>query len=544
MRGAARRALFGPVDVRGEDEAYARWRALHERRSAARSGPERRLDRSVPVLLHCGHGLVTQQLERTIESLRQQEGVDWTAWLALRTPSGGLSEAAAALARADARFHVLPPSAAPDAALADAGDVAVLASAGIVLAPDALRCLAHATRGDDLAELVYGDEDRIDADGRRFAPCFKPGFSVDLLRSTPYTGRLLAFRAGLPALAGGIGTGEPHDVALRFSERARRIAHIPRVLHHVPHDVPSDEAASASAIAAALARAGEDGSVDSLGGGRFRVRYRVRGEPLVSVVIPTRDRVDLLRVAVASVLERSGWPRIELLVIDNGSTDPETLRFLEGVAPPHRVLRRPGPFDWAALNNDAARQSRGEYLLLLNNDVEAVDPGWMAALLEHAQRPGVGAVGAKLLYPDGTVQHAGIALGMEGFAGHPFRGARGDEPGPCGLLAVTRDCSAVTGACLMIRRETFLSLGGFDPELRIAFNDVDLCLRARERGFRTVWTPHARLIHHESASRDPKHPRAEYLRVRRRWGKIALEQDPHLPAGVADSARWTIGDRR
>ena len=197
----------------------------------------------------------------------------------------------------------------------------------------------------------------------------------------------------------------------------------------------------------------------ALGAGRFRVRYRILGEPLVSVVIPTRDRLELLRIAVASVLERSGWRNLELVVIDNGSSDPETLRFLERVASPHRVLRRPGPFDWAGLNNDAAREARGEYLFL-NNDVEAREYGWIEPLLEHAQRPGVGPVGAKLLYPDGTIEHAGVALGMDGFAGHPFRGALADDPGPCGVLSVARECSAVTGACLMIRHGLFQSLGG------------------------------------------------------------------------------------
>jgi GT2 family glycosyltransferase len=300
------------------------------------------------------------------------------------------------------------------------------------------------------------------------------------------------------------------------------------VLHHVPGDLGMDESASESAIAHALSRAGEEGAVVALGEGRFRVRYRVHGEPLVSVIIPTRDRVELLRGAVASVLERSGWAHLELLVVDNGSTDPETLRFLEGIAPPHRVLRRPGPFDWSALNNNAAREARGEYLLFLNNDIEAIEPGWVEALLEHAQRPGIGAVGAKLLYPDGTVQHAGIALGMDGFAGHPFRGARGDDPGPGGLLSVARECSAVTGACLMIRRETFSALGGYDPDLRIAFNDVDLCLRAACRGHRTVWTPHAMLVHHESASRSPVHPRSEYLLVQSRWGRAGARGDPHV----------------
>lgn len=532
--GAARRALLGRAPARSEDEAYARWRAIHETHPPAPSAPAGESG-PVPVLLPCTDEVRLEHLERTLDSLRSQE-LPWTAWIALPPAETRIREYADALAREDRRVTVLAPGAALDTGLDVASPLAVLASPGITLAPDALGAMLRARSEDALVELVYADEDRTDAGGRRYAPCFKPGFSPDLLRSTAYTGRLLGFAPELAARAGGVGAGEPHDVALRFSEHARHVAHVPCVLHHVPPDVALDDGASARAITQALQRAGEEGEVVALGAGRFRVRYRILGEPLVSVVIPTRDRLELLRIAVASVLERSGWRNLELVVIDNSSSDPETLRFLERVASPHRVLRRPGPFDWAGLNNDAAREARGEYLLFLNNDVEAREDGWIEPLLEHAQRPGVGPVGAKLLYPDGTIQHAGVALGMDGFAGHPFRGALADDPGPCGVLSVARECSAVTGACLMIRRGLFQSLGGFDPELRIAFNDVDLCLRARERGHRTIWTPHARLVHHESASRSAVHPRGEYLLVRRRWGTLALEPDPHLSPNLDQDA--------
>jgi GT2 family glycosyltransferase len=178
------------------------------------------------------------------------------------------------------------------------------------------------------------------------------------------------------------------------------------------------------------------------------------------------------------------------------------------------------------MNNLAAREAKGEVLLFLNNDIEVVAPNWIEAMLEHAQRPEVGAVGAKLVYPDGTVQHAGVVVGIGGFADHAFRHLDGGAPGYLHLASLVRDVSAVTGACMMVRRQVFESLGGFDERLRVAFNDVDFCLRLGERGLGVVYTPHAVLTHHESASRGALHPRSEYLFMRRRWGELVARGDP------------------
>jgi O-antigen biosynthesis protein len=424
----------------------------------------------------------------------------------------------------------LLPDGAPDAALETDAPVLVLAMPGIVVAPHASAAIAAAWASQPAPDVLYADEDRLDANGVRRAPVFKPGFSPDLLRATAYLGRLLAFAPNLARRAGGLRAAMPHDLALRLTERAARVVHLPEVLHHVPPELGTAPPTDAEAVGAALARAGEDAEVLDFGRGLLSVRYAMRGEPLVSVIIPTRDRPHLLRTALDAVTVHGGWPRVEILVVDNGSVEPETARVLASLTPPHRVRRRAGPFDFAALNNEAAREARGELLLFLNNDVEAIEPGWVPPLIAHAQRPGVGAVGAKLLYPDRTIQHAGIALGMDGFAGHPFRGVPADEPGPGGMLGAVREVSAVTGACLMMRRDLFLSLGGFDPGLRIAFNDVDLCLRAASAGHRTLWTPHACLTHRESASRVPRDPREDYLLVRRRWGRLALSGDPFFRA--------------
>ncbi|HYG69562.1 MAG TPA: glycosyltransferase, partial [Anaeromyxobacteraceae bacterium] len=315
------------------------------------------------------------------------------------------------------------------------------ATPGVVVAPHASDAIAAAWNARPAPDLVYADEDRLDGDGVRYAPYFKPGFSPDLLRATAYFGRLLAFAPDLARRAGGLGAATPHDLALRLSERATHVVHLADVLHHVPLELGTALPTEPSAVRAALARAGEDADVVPLGQGRLRLRYAIRGEPLVSVIIPTRDRAALLSRALDAVRIFGGWPRFELLVVDNGSVEPDTARLLSSLQAPHRVLSRPGPFDFAALNNDAAREARGEFLLFLNNDVEGIEPGWIPALLEHAQRPEVGAVGAKLLFPDRTIQHAGVALGMGGFAGHPFQGLAADERVPGGMLGVVRNCS-------------------------------------------------------------------------------------------------------
>jgi len=467
----------------------------------------------------------------TIASLRAQIYPEWELVL-VPIGSGGVQLAGAPdprirLGRSDAPGR----SAALAAGLAAArGDLVALVDPGARLAPQALYAVARAFAADPEVDLVYGDEDRLSPAGDRVAPAFKPGWSPNLILSTNYTGRLCVFRRQAALEAGGVRPGfegaEDYDLALRLSERARRIRHVPEVLYH---GAPVAEGTGAEggrrAVESALARRAWRGEVSEIGPGCHRVRLAIGGEPLVSIVIPTRDRVELLRACVSSILQRSTWKRIEILVVDNRSSDPVTLEYLRSLPAPHRILAYPGEFNWSAINNFAAREARGDHLLFLNNDVEVVAPDWIEAMLEHAQRPEVGAVGAKLLYPDGTVQHAGVVLGIGGFADHAFRHLSGEAPGYLGLASLVRDVSAVTGACMMVRREVFESLGGVDERLRVAFNDVDFCLRLGERCLAVVYTPHALLTHHESASRGRLHPRSEYLFMRRRWGEVVARGD-------------------
>jgi GT2 family glycosyltransferase len=264
------------------------------------------------------------------------------------------------------------------------------------------------------------------------------------------------------------------------------------------------------------------------------VRRAIRGRPAVSVIIPFRDEARLLERCLRSIHEFAGYEPWEALLVDNGSWEPETkavLRHLAGDAK-CRLLSYPGAFNWSAINNQAVRQSRGDLLLFLNNDIESFERGWLAAMVEHAARAEIGAVGARLLYPNGMVQHAGVMLHPEGFARHPFRFLPGEAPGYFGMAKLIRNCTAVTGACMMVRRGVFEELGGFDESLPVDFNDVDFCLRALERGYRIVYTPYAALTHHESLTRglscEPSHADA----MRRRWaGRIESERyvSPNLP---------------
>lgn len=260
--------------------------------------------------------------------------------------------------------------------------------------------------------------------------------------------------------------------------------------------------------------------------------------PFASLVIPTRDRLELLRTAVATLFENATWSPQELVVVDNGSVEPPTLEYLALISqrPDVVVVRDDGPFNFARLINLAASRARGEILAFLNNDVEAIDPDWLSPLVALAMDSRVGAVGTRLLYADGTVQHAGIALGVGGLAGHPGRGLNGDDPGPGSFLTKTRRASAVTAACMVVRRDRFEEVGGFDEDYVVEFNDVDFCLRLEKAGFATVCAAYPTLLHREGSTRKARRLRAQEIRDRsrfmRQWG-ARLPSDPWYPAPLS-----------
>jgi len=481
----------------------------------------------------------------TIASVRGQRDARWELCLA-----GVGAPAPAPPGDDEGRVRVAAGAAATEAEALNAalelasGELVVALAPGGRLDPHALAWIAAAAADDPTRDLIYADEDRVDAAGRRSEPDLKPGWSPDYLLSRDYVGCPAAWRRALVEAVGGfrpaLEGAHAWDLTLRVAERARAVHRVPRVLYHQGPGAPAPPAADRTeagrrALEDALARRGERGRVVPVDGVGFRVQRDLPppGErPRVAVIVPTRDRLELLRPCLEGVLRRSTYAPLELIVIDNGSVEPATRAFLAGLTgdPRVRVLRDDGPFDFSRLNDRAARATDAPVLCFLNNDTEVVTPDWIEAMLEHALRPEVGAVGAKLLYPDGTVQHAGVVLGVLGSAGHVLLGRPADDPGPGGRAALVCNYSAVTGACLMVRREAFRAVDGFaNPDLRVSFGDVDLCLRLAERGLRTVYTPFACLIHHESATRPRWTDPAEDAAFQRRWGALVRDDPCYHP---------------
>ena len=409
-----------------------------------------------------------------------------------------------------------------NALLASTTDWVAIMDAGDQLAPDALFRVALAIRQHPEWQVVYTDEDSLTADGQHVNPHCKPDFNPDYLRSLPYTGGLLLIRRDLFADLGGFDPkregAEDYDLVLRAWEQVgdAAIGHVPEVLYHrlqgsghSRKSVPEILAAGQAALEAHLRRCGIDAEVQP---GpfppSFRVRYQQTSQPLVSILVPTRDQLPMLQRCVESIIEKTKYPAYEILVIDNDSQSEEARSYLAAMEAKEaelegrlRVLRQPGPFNFSAMNNAAARAARGEFLLLLNNDTAALHDDWLDEMMSHALRPEVGIVGAKLLYPDGRIQHAGVILGMKGPAEHPFITRPPEDRGYFGRLQLAQNYSAVTGACLLIRKSLYEEVGGLDEQaFAVSYNDIDLCLKVGATGKRIVWTPYAILMHEGSAS--------------------------------------------
>ena len=459
------------------------------------------------------------------------------------------------------RAHNGHISAASNSALELAqGEYVALLDHDDILAERALYEIVAALDRHPDTDVVFSDEDRLQ-DGVRHSPYFKPGWDPDLLLGQNSVSHLGVYRTSLLREIGGFREGyegsQDHDLALRAIRVAgsERVKHVPAVLYHwrLRGDGSFSDTQLARCVDASRRAVSE--YVRALPGGEgaqvvanpfissyHRVVWPLPDElPKVSAIVLTRDKAHLLAMCMRGLLHSTEYGNLEVLIVDNGSSEPDALRLLDEMEadPRVRVLRDGRPFNYAALNNCAAREATGEFLLLLNNDIEVTDAGWLREMVSQALRPGVGTVGAKLLYPDGRIQHAGVVLGVGSFDGGPgIAGHFGhNEPkksvGYFGHSALQRTVSANTAACLVVRRAVFLEVGGFDEaKLPIAFNDVDLCLRIGQRGLRHVWTPFAELLHHESASRGKDHSPENIARsdsenhhMRKAWG-VLLDSDP------------------
>jgi GT2 family glycosyltransferase len=447
------------------------------------------------------------------------------------------------------------------------GEFVALADHDDLLSEHSLYWIAAELERHPDADIIFSDSDLVDDHNRRFAPYLKGDFNLELMLGHNMVSHLGVYRRSLVELVGrmrvGLEGSQDYDLLLRTfaASDARRVRHIPAVLYHwrQSKNAPSYSARSFDRCIQAARRAVGDFlrargiAADVVPAPQMpnfqRVVYRLPDPaPKVTVIVPTRNRADLLARCIDGLLGATDYPALEVAIVDNDSDEPQALALLGELARRAgvRVIPHPGPFNFAAINNHAVAATDGPVLAFLNNDIEITQSGWLREMVSRAVQPDVGAVGAKLFYPDGTIQHAGIVtgLGADRISGHPYTRAPRDSAGSFGDLLLAREVSAVTAACLTIRRSVFVETGGFDQaNLAVSYNDVDLCLRLRERGYRNIVTPFAELVHDESASRgadDGPEKRARLERemayMRARWGD-ALERDPcYSPNFSFDSA--------
>lgn len=439
-----------------------------------------------------------------------------------------------------------------DALALAGGDFVALLDHDDEIVPEALYFVAWEIVQHPDAQLIYSDEDKLDITGQRGNPHFKPDWNGPLFLTQNYFSHLGVFRTELIKQVGfraGFEGSQDYDLVLRCLERVtpEHIRHIPRILYHwrmtaqsaalTFHAKPHARAAATRAVEEHLERRQIGAEVTRSGDEDFRrIRYSLPNDkPRVAIVMPARDLVELLRPCVESILKKTTYPNFELVVVDNDSQDEKSLGFLRQIATQAkvRVLPFPGDFNFGRLNNFGVAKVEADFVALLNNDLQLITPGWLEEMVGQALQPGVGAVGARLLYPDDKIQHAGVILGGGGVAAHAHKGLPAGNHGYFARAILVQELSAVTAACMLVRRSAYLECGGFDEEhLKIAFNDVDFCLRLRERGYRIVYTPYAEFYHAESASRGLENTvakdrrfQAEIQYMQDRWG-AQLQHDP------------------
>lgn len=501
-------------------------------------------------------------LRQAIDSVVEQQYPHWELCIADDTsPNPEVARLLRNCADADKRIKLVIReenghiSAASNSALDLAtGDYVALLDHDDLLAPDALLEVAFALERYPDARLLYSDEDKIDIQGQRHSPHFKSGWNPELFLSQNYLSHLGVFHRLLVQEVGGFRAGyegaQDYDLALRCVLRihAHQIVHIPKVLYHWRallgstalggDEKPYAQSAGERALIDYLRQSGTSDQVECLPNGYYRILPAALPHPmpLVSMIVPTRNAHRLVQQCISSILEKTTYPRYEILLVDNGSDDPEALSYFAKLAqhPRIRVLHDASPFNFSALNNRAAREAQGELIGLINNDVEVIRPDWLTEMVALALRKGVGAVGARLWYPNHTLQHGGIVVGLGGVAGHSHLKLGRDEGGYFGRAQLTQAVSAVTAACLLVRASSYWQVGGLEEtHLAVAFNDVDFCLKLGEAGYRNIWTPYAELFHHESATRGQENTpqkRARFANevayMQQRWGE-RLSRDPY-----------------
>lgn len=409
------------------------------------------------------------------------------------------------------------------------GDYLALFDHDDLLSPNALFEVAFAIEKEK-ADVIYTDEDKVTSDLKEhFQPHFKPDFNPDLLCANNYICHLFVVKRSLALKLGGqdpaYDGAQDYDFIFRCTENAEKIVHVAKILYHwrvhqaSTADNPSSKLyafdAGKRAIEAHLARIGAKAEVSHTKDlGFYRVKYQVQGNPLVSIVIPNKDEKETLKKCLESIWQKTSYSNYEIILVENNSTTQEIRDYYKELDGKERVrvVYWDKEFNYSAINNFGISYAKGEYILCLNNDITVISPDWLEELLANCQRPEVGIVGARLYYPDNTIQHAGIVLGMGGCAGSLFVGLSRSRGGYLHKAALQQDLSAVTAACFMVKKEVFEKAGGFEEKLAVAFNDVDFCLKVRHAGYLVVYNPYAELYHHESKTRGYENTEAKKRR--------------------------------
>ena len=488
-------------------------------------------------------------LDEAIESVKKQLYTNWELCICDdQSPNKDVWERLQYHAKLDSRIKIIK---SPDNLhIAGATNLAITLATGEyvgfldhddVLTEDALYEVVKVINKTN-ADVIYSDEDKLEMDGTYSDPFFKPDWSPDYLLSTNYICHFAVYRKTLGDSLGWIQKGydgaQDYDFVLRFTELAENIQHISKVLYHwrkIPGSTAESfgsksyaQIAGKNAVAAAIKRRGVDGVVEeNVIPGHYIVKRNLTIEPKVSIIIPTKDKIDLVEVCVSSILAKTTYSNYEIIVINNQSEEKATYDYFEKMKDKLNVLNFDKAFNYSEMNNFAVEHTTGEFLMFLNNDTEVIEPDWLTRMVEHGVRSEVGVVGAKLLYTNNKIQHAGVILGVGGVANHAFLNLPKESHGYFGMLRDIRNCSAVTAACLLMRRDVFNEVNGFNErDLKVAFNDVDLCLKVRAKGYLCVWTPLALLYHHESATRTRDVDLTEVDYMIKTWS-YELENDPY-----------------
>lgn len=543
-----------------DDINYEAWYGNHKRTNKELEQQRRMIFAYAPLIsiLVPVYNTPEEFLKQMIQSVRKQTYANWELCIANANPSNKqVAEILRLAVEKDSRIKVIDvpqnkgiSQNTNEVLKISSGEYIGLLDHDDLLTPDALYEVVGTLNKEERPEVIYSDEDKVTTDlSEHFKPHMKPDFNLDLLRSNNYICHFFVAKKSLIDKVGAFNPeyngAQDYDLILRCTEEANEVAHIPRILYHwrVHKASTSDNPiskmyaydAGKCAIEANLKRMDTEGYVTHTKiFGFYRTHYKVQGNPLISIIIPNKDQKDTLEQCLLSI-EKSSYKNYEIIIVENNSEDENTFRYYEKIkSDTVKVVYWDKEFNYSAINNFGVQHAKGDYILLLNNDVKVINEDWLEEMLSHCQRREVGIVGAKLYYPDDTIQHAGIIIGIGGVAGSIFVGMNKKYSGYLHKACIQQDLSAVTAACMMIKRSVYEEVGGLNEKLKVAFNDVDFCLRVRRAGYLIVYNPYVELYHYESKTRGAEDSKEKVRRfqseieyMRSHWLDLLKNGDPY-----------------